>query len=102
MAMAMATVAGVMNSNGVGPAPPLAHRTSVVKTKQKPTAVTEVKRKHDRQHSLRHANSVELAHRRLNSDSSHAQVGEKSGLTGREGRKFTVANVGQNGMIFLR
>jgi hypothetical protein len=70
---------------------------------KKPTA-GDVKKHHERQPSLRHANSVELTHRRLHSNgSAYAHSNEHSGGSGgRAGRQFTVANVGHNGMIFLR
>ena len=106
--MATGAVEGAINGNGVVKAgglsanPPFPAQWEVKKAK-KPTAV-DAKKHHERQHSLRHANSVELTHRRLNSSgSTHAHPTEAAGGNGaRAGRQFTVANVGNNGMIFLR
>ncbi|KAI9797051.1 MAG: hypothetical protein M1825_006272 [Sarcosagium campestre] len=59
----------------------------------------------ERKGSLRHANSVELTHKRMKSgDSGTRATGpdlERSAAA-REGRNFTVANVGNNGRIFLK
>ena len=60
-------------------------------------------KRHERQPSLRRANSVELTHRRMNSNGSNQHQPAPDVLPGaREGRQFTVGNVGNNGMIFLR
>ncbi|KAI9761559.1 MAG: hypothetical protein M4579_000951 [Chaenotheca gracillima] len=58
-------------------------------------------RKHARQNSLRHANSVELMHKRWRSGSGTHLVSEGNGSS-RGGHQFTVGNVGSNGTIFLR
>ncbi|KAI9842415.1 MAG: Guanine nucleotide exchange factor lte1 [Sclerophora amabilis] len=58
-------------------------------------------KRHARQNSLRHANSVELMHKRWRSGSgTHVVSDGSSGFRG--GRQFTVGNVGSNGTIFLR
>ncbi|KAI9801456.1 MAG: Guanine nucleotide exchange factor lte1 [Piccolia ochrophora] len=58
-------------------------------------------RRHERKSSLRHANSVELLQKKR-IPGSGPQMGQEAGIGGREGRQFTVANVGNNGRIFLK
>ncbi|KAI9812356.1 MAG: Guanine nucleotide exchange factor lte1 [Thelocarpon impressellum] len=98
----MATVA-VEGMHGLGPAGSLpAAMTSKPGPRNAPAEPQPPKR-HDRQPSLRKANSVELTHRRMNSSGNgNAQVAPDGASGGREGRQFTVGNVGTNGMIFLR
>lgn len=58
--------------------------------------------KKERQNSLRHVkNSTEVLRQR-SGQSSAGNITPDGGSGSREGRQFTVANVGNNGMIYLR
>lgn len=60
-------------------------------------------RRREKQDSLRHRNSIELIHRRKNSGGGiQQQASDSISAGGREGKKFTVGNVGNNGKIYLR
>ncbi|KAL8666158.1 MAG: hypothetical protein Q9202_001665 [Teloschistes flavicans] len=62
----------------------------------------ERSRSRGRQPSLRHVkNSTEVLRKR-SSKRAHQEAGVDSGTGGREARHFTVANVGNNGKIYLR
>ena len=58
--------------------------------------------KKERQNSLRHVkNSTEVLRERSR-QTSNGNITPDGGSGGREGRQFTVGNVGNNGMIYLR
>ncbi|KAI9784398.1 MAG: Guanine nucleotide exchange factor lte1 [Peltula sp. TS41687] len=59
-------------------------------------------RRREKQNSLRHRNSIELTHKRKNSSGRIQQTSDSTPAGGREGRQFTVGNVGNNGKIYLR
>ena len=71
------------------------------------TASTRLKpsgreRSRGRQHSLRRVKNSNEVMRQRSSNRQDREVVQDSASGGREGRQFTVANVGNNGRIYLR
>lgn len=81
---------------------PINTRPDVTREKQPQNGSLERKQSRGRQPSLRHVkNSTEVLRQRSAKRANQA-VGVDSTPGGKEGRHFTVANVGNNGKIYLR
>jgi hypothetical protein len=80
---------------GAGSGIKLAPNARGIGVKRKsPKLTSSIEKRRERQNALRNPSSLE--------ESPHKPVVQDGSSGGREGRQFTVGNVGNNGMIYLR